>query len=226
MYKQTTAFDQFLTYAQLAGKEYNSRDKAKVSSTQNTLLNINPEGNLLKEVKDILDELHILMRLKIQQQLVPESLVKHIRHNLLARFTLSPYPNEANDFNFLMREGNTLLSMDKSPHIVRVMREDSKWTMRRADDLLEGIRDRIRELTTLEEAAKGTSAALKDLLTLKQQQSGIFDAREAVKQATETLKQGRSIMLFTVVTIIFVRNLTSRMCPEIDRRIAATVVLC
>lgn len=44
---------------------------------------------------------------------------------------------------------------------------------------------------------------LKDLLTLKQQQAGVIEAREAVKQATETLKQGRSIMLFTVVTIIF-----------------------
>jgi hypothetical protein len=46
---------------------------------------------------------------------------------------------------------------------------------------------------------------LKDLLTLKQQQAGVVEAREAVKQAAETLKQGRSIMLFTVVTIVFVR---------------------
>jgi hypothetical protein len=44
---------------------------------------------------------------------------------------------------------------------------------------------------------------LKDLLTLKQQQAGVVEAREAVKQATETLKQGRSIMLFTIITIIF-----------------------
>jgi hypothetical protein len=44
---------------------------------------------------------------------------------------------------------------------------------------------------------------LKDLLTLKQQQAGVVEAREAVKQAAETLKQGRSIMLFTIITIIF-----------------------
>jgi hypothetical protein len=44
------------------------------------------------------------------------------------------------------------------------------------------------------------------LLTLKQQQAGVIEAREAVKQASLTLKQGRSIMLFTVVTIIFVRS--------------------
>lgn len=171
------------------------------------MLNINPEGNLLKEVKDILDELHILTRLKTQQQIVAESFVKHIRHSLLPKLSSSPYSGEADDFQSLMRESDNMLGTDKSPHTIRERREAAKWTLTRADNLLEGIRGRIRELTMLEEAAKGTSAALKDLLTLKQQQSGIFEAREAVKQATETLKQGRSIMLFTVVTIIFVSDL-------------------
>jgi len=41
---------------------------------------------------------------------------------------------------------------------------------------------------------------------LKQQQAGVVQAREAVRQAEETLRQGRSIMLFTVITIIFVRQ--------------------
>ena len=49
---------------------------------------------------------------------------------------------------------------------------------------------------------------LKDLLTLKQQQAGVIEAKEAVKQATETLNQGGTIMLFTVVTIIFVSQHT------------------
>jgi len=41
---------------------------------------------------------------------------------------------------------------------------------------------------------------------LKQQQASVVQAREAVRQAEETLRQGRSIMLFTVITIIFVRQ--------------------
>lgn len=48
------------------------------------------------------------------------------------------------------------------------------------------------------------STQLKDLLTLKQQQAGVIEAREAVKQGQETLRQGKSIILFTVVTIVFV----------------------
>lgn len=44
---------------------------------------------------------------------------------------------------------------------------------------------------------------MKDILTLKQQQAGVIEAREAVKQAQLTLKQGQSIMIFTIVTIVF-----------------------
>jgi hypothetical protein len=39
---------------------------------------------------------------------------------------------------------------------------------------------------------------------LKQQLAGVDLARQAVVQTEETIRQGRSIMLFTVVTIIFV----------------------
>jgi hypothetical protein len=35
-------------------------------------------------------------------------------------------------------------------------------------------------------------------LDLKQQQAGVVEAREVVKQGEETLKQGRAIMLFTI----------------------------
>jgi hypothetical protein len=116
----------------------------------------------------------------------------------------------------------SLLSPGNAQSLQREQLDAAKWTLARADALLKGIQDRISELNTLEDAARNTSAAvsilvsffsdaepydtqLKDLLTLKQQQAGVIEAREAVKQATETLKQGRSIMLFTVVTIVFVR---------------------
>jgi hypothetical protein len=45
---------------------------------------------------------------------------------------------------------------------------------------------------------------LKDILTLKQQQAGVIEAGEAVELARVTLFQGRTIMLFTIVTIVFV----------------------
>jgi Mg2+ and Co2+ transporter CorA len=44
---------------------------------------------------------------------------------------------------------------------------------------------------------------LKDLLDLKQQQASIIEATYALKRADESVSQGRSIMLFTIITIIF-----------------------
>jgi hypothetical protein len=40
---------------------------------------------------------------------------------------------------------------------------------------------------------------------MKQQQANIIEAKAAIKRADETVMQGRSIVVFTIVTIIFVR---------------------
>lgn len=48
---------------------------------------------------------------------------------------------------------------------------------------------------------------LDDLLSLKQQQAAVFQAWQSVQQADEAVRQGRSIMVFTFITIIFVSSL-------------------
>lgn len=45
-----------------------------------------------------------------------------------------------------------------------------------------------------------------DLLGLKQQQASVVQAYEAMKQGEETVRQGKAIMVFTVMTILFVRS--------------------
>lgn len=45
---------------------------------------------------------------------------------------------------------------------------------------------------------------VKDLLDLKQQQAGVLQAWQSVNQSNEAIRQGRSIMIFTIVTIVFV----------------------
>ncbi|KAJ2905503.1 Magnesium transport protein CorA [Zalerion maritima] len=208
-YKQTAAFDQFLIYTHLASREY-KRDLGDTDlATQNTLLNINPEGNLLKEAKDIMDEIHIITRIKAQQQIVMESFVKHIRQVLGPTVRLS---NKRRSFG-MRRSGAVSAIVNSYADLTgeesdenddeREKKERAKWTLSRADQLLVDIQERIFELETLLENAMNTSSHLKDLLTLKQQQAGVIEAREACKQAAETVKQGRSIMLFTVITIVF-----------------------
>lgn len=47
---------------------------------------------------------------------------------------------------------------------------------------------------------------MNDLLGLKQQQASVVQAYEAMKQGEETVRQGKAIMVFTVMTILFVRS--------------------
>lgn len=77
------------------------------------------------------------------------------------------------------------------------------------------LRDRIDEL---QRTAQSTYTALQDLLDLKQKQASVIEARSARRDAKasadqaeastslayETVRQGWSIMVFTIVTIIFV----------------------
>jgi hypothetical protein len=58
---------------------------------------------------------------------------------------------------------------------------------------------------------------LQDLLDLKSKQANVSEARSqrhqaeaAVKQGKETAKQGKAILLFTIITIAFVSNFSLR----------------
>ncbi|KAI1390408.1 uncharacterized protein F4822DRAFT_401845 [Hypoxylon trugodes] len=78
-----------------------------------------------------------------------------------------------------------------------------KSTLICAKRLQTSVRSRTGEMKTLFELARKSADALKDLLALKQQQASVIEAREAVRNGEEVYKQGQSIMLFTVITIIF-----------------------
>jgi 6-pyruvoyl-tetrahydropterin synthase len=126
---------------------------------QNTLLNINPEGNLLKEIKDILDELHILTRVKLQQQAIAESFVKHIKQSLLPQLQTK---RVWDPIMALYGDGH-----DANSEILQnEQRQAARWTVARADHLLNDIQDRIGELKTLEENARKTAASVSSRLSV------------------------------------------------------------
>jgi hypothetical protein len=43
-----------------------------------------------------------------------------------------------------------------------------------------------------------------DLIVLKQQQASIVQAYQAMKEGEETMRQGKTILLFTIMTVVFV----------------------
>jgi hypothetical protein len=165
-YKQTAAFDQFLIYTDLASREY-KRQRNADTATQNHLLNINSEGSLLKEVKDIMDEIHIITRIKEQQQIVMEGLVKHIRRAIMPELKMNRSREGPHNSSWdLVLGQSTPYDLTEGPDTAAAeaqrdrRREKARLTLARADHLLRDIQDRILDLKTLLENARNTSAAV------------------------------------------------------------------
>ncbi|UKZ69360.1 uncharacterized protein TrAtP1_010368 [Trichoderma atroviride] len=147
-------------------------------------LNINPEGILLKESQDITEELKIMEGQYKHQLAVVSRLSKHLK-NRLDKVSSSSGESEA----------------------ARV----AKLDFEEAADLIEKIKERTAEIEDLQSAAARSNEQLQALMSLKQQEASIVEARaalqqgeESVKQGQESIKQGRAIMAFTIVTIFFV----------------------
>jgi len=160
----------------------------------NALFDITQEGEILKEIKDIMDELQIITHINECQGVV------------------------LSKFNQLLLEQNKALKKgkgSKSKSIATLNQQEEEFQASPAD-LAEAteliVRSKARRVivSNLYRKADRAYVAIRDLLELKQKQANISEARsarqsaeEGAKQAEETTKQGFSIMLFTIVTILF-----------------------
>lgn len=80
--------------------------------------------------------------------------------------------------------------------------------MDRMMSLIADMEQRREELISMEKLQNKTRSQLRELLDMKQQQSNIIEAKAAIRRADESVLQGRSIVVFTVVTIFFVSSQT------------------
>ncbi|SMR52340.1 unnamed protein product [Zymoseptoria tritici ST99CH_1E4] len=65
------------------------------------------------------------------------------------------------------------------------------------------ISNPIKDIKRMDNQAHRIYESIRDLLDLKQKHANAFEARYAREQATGTQRQGRTIMVFTIVTVIF-----------------------
>ncbi|KAF8849052.1 hypothetical protein BDZ45DRAFT_753177 [Acephala macrosclerotiorum] len=170
-------------------------------SSKHSYLDINPEGTLLRESQDVAEELQIMLKIYSQQLHVVRDFRKILGH------MNGESKNETDEVRTLIKllRQNPILVGDKARQTVQ--QESSlpvpESTIQEANDLLELIRNRKAEIQDLEEAALRTTQQLQGLLSLKQQQASIIEAKAALARADESVKQGRAIMAFTIVTIFF-----------------------
>lgn len=74
---------------------------------------------------------------------------------------------------------------------------------RRFRDMLKTIDTHIKDLERMDKQAERIYKSITDLLDLKQKHANAFEARFARDQAAGTARQSQVIMVFTVVTIVF-----------------------
>lgn len=213
--QHTISFQHVWHWTQEASKIYRARSKYVSSADLHvSLLDINPEGKLQREVKDILDELDIMLHVHKRQRDIMKRFRRHVVHILDPKNRCN---SEFDDEDRAESSRNSQLitrtktekkpyceepSMDEEEEEKR-KKEQLAWFRVQYQELLSEVNDRIDELEGLRAGAKSTADSVNDLLALKQQQASVVQAWESVRQAEEAVTQGRAVMMFTIVTIVF-----------------------
>jgi hypothetical protein len=133
--KQTIAYEHFWHYTQQASEIYKSKDLVETSGMAKVLLDINPEGKLVREIKDILDELNIMIQIKKHQERVLAEFVKHANH--ISEELQNPSDEASGE--------------DKRAEW---------WRKEYAHDIEAGLKDRVAELNNLRESAESAEKAV------------------------------------------------------------------
>ena len=74
---------------------------------------------------------------------------------------------------------------------------------RKFEDQEKTIVNPVKDIDRMDKQAERIYGSIRDLLDLKQKHANAFEARFARDQAAGTVRQGRTIMVFTIVTVIF-----------------------
>ena len=132
--KQSIAYEHFWHYTQEASEIYKAKDMIEASDKAKVLLDINPEGKLVREIKDILDELNIMIQIKKYQERVLAEFIKHSNH-----------------ISEALRNNTEEKIEDKRAEW---------WRKEYARDIEAGLKDRVADLNNLKESAESAEKAV------------------------------------------------------------------
>ncbi|KAF2715349.1 hypothetical protein K504DRAFT_469594 [Pleomassaria siparia CBS 279.74] len=123
--------------------------------------------------------------------------------NLLAE--IKDIRDELNMIAKVLEDQRSVLQ-DLEVNITEIYREKSKSQQdlkRRFKDQLKTIDVHVKDLERMDKQAERIYKSITDLLDLKQKHANAFEARFASDQAAGTARQSQTIMVFTIVTIVF-----------------------
>lgn len=198
--RELAARQQLSNLAQDIWTAYGSPDKAGIAEAHREMLNINPEAGLMRQVDNILSDLKVIRQIKVVQQEVLEQYHVNVARQLLPQFSHAGPELHTPRLRDVRRMRDALVDDETIPMLKR---SAATWTLAQADDFEDLFADQFRQIDKLYGAAEYCAKRLEELLETKSRYAGIISAWEAVASNVEITNQGRSIMLFSVLSIIF-----------------------
>ncbi|KAH8647039.1 hypothetical protein BGZ60DRAFT_230105 [Tricladium varicosporioides] len=153
-------------------------------------LSINEEAELLREIRDAKEELNIIKRILEQQDRV-------IDKGLKAMASKKSTDDEA------VQKFNGGTKSTASPYPAVLLEECRHNHVKNADMINATIQSNLRSVKSMLERADEVCDGLKTLLDLKQKEVNAQEARATRQIAQSNEKQSKIILIFTIVTIVF-----------------------
>lgn len=151
MHRQTVAFTNLWTCTKEAQKMYRhgSRSPGVESKVYIPLLDITPEGKLENEIKDILEEIGIMIYIKKTNRDILKQFIGHVIH------ILDPQGDHGREHSRKITSKNVLASRRSKKSLqTESQRQDQQdsydWFKVNSDETLDRFNDRIEQLEELE----------------------------------------------------------------------------
>ncbi|KAK4163999.1 hypothetical protein QBC43DRAFT_318533 [Cladorrhinum sp. PSN259] len=151
------------------------------------------EAQLQLEAQKIIHELGLMINIQTEQRSLVERFSGHVE-DILDSKARSNAPGAGTT-------GSSPTESEDSP--LPKAEYQLSWFRQQAGILKRKLDGRINELENLKRMAEDAESKVRDLISLKQQHTSDRQTREAAVQGIRTLGQERAVMMFTVITIIF-----------------------
>ncbi|KAI1130978.1 hypothetical protein F5Y10DRAFT_288380 [Nemania abortiva] len=189
MDKQTSAFNMIVALMEEKHIRYlQSQNYVDTTDLFAPLLDINYEAKLEREIVDVIEELDIMLYIANIHADTVKSYIDQVDHIL----------NPGGELPRCRRRNRGKMESHEPPN----EKDYYSFTIK-ALECQDRVNSHVKDLETLRKRAKNVAEDVARTVSMKQQQASVIQAWQSVRQSDETIKQGRSIIVFTLATIIF-----------------------
>ncbi|KAH8588879.1 hypothetical protein B0O99DRAFT_746454 [Bisporella sp. PMI_857] len=181
----------------------------KISELLDSFNNITEETSQLIEVKDIIDELKMILEVQDEQNKVLDDFARALnRFALKDENQKAPVEQSLKNVEVQSLELKNATDKVSAEQSIKNTEDQSleikgEPLMASMEQFVKNGKDQCLEIKALSKKAKDTLEAINQVLELKQKQANASEARTTRMQAEQSDRQGKTLMVFTIVTIIF-----------------------